>query len=363
MDATTEDSEEKGTNGIAYIIILIFIIIGILVAIWTIFFAPPIPKSPGPPDSNALLAEVLPDTGWSAPMNTSECMKFTFIFPDQPTLDPTVLDGMQGVVTNINNICPFSDEIGAQKYTRTCQTSTCIDDSGMMYTNGDTQTLYQQCLLNEAVSSANPNCDKTLALVSIGFDPSNPDTNVCITQDDDGTSLFLSPCNPADSSQLFAIEIFNTQFSRITNKAGLCVLPASAPVTPGMQLTLQGCAPDQFSWEMMNGRRYQIPPDDPTFVPQQLIYWDQSTQGTVAAIDILNMNLLSMSVGSSNSLILNQVSIDGDEGDPQSAQILDYTLYDFILTQNTIPIPGENVFPFYANIPDIAPPNAAISDS
>ncbi len=359
MDTSTEDSKEKGTNGIAYIVILIFIIIGLLVASWVLFFAPPLPESPAPPDSDQLLAEVLPNTGWSDPMNTSECMKFTFTFPEQPTLDPTVLDNMQGIVTNISNICPFDDEIGAQKYTRTCLDTTCIDDDGVMYTNGDVQTLYRQCLLND------PDCDKTLALISIGFDPSNPDTNVCITQTDDGSPLFLSSCDPSNSLQLFVIETFNTQFARITNKADLCVLPISVPVMPGMEITLQGCAPDQYNWDLLNGKRYQIPSEDPNnpettvFVPQQLIFWDQSTQGTVPALNILNMNLLSMSVGPSNSLILNPVSIDGDEGDSSSAQILDYALYDFILTQNTIPVEGESIFPFYTNLPDILAPNGA----
>nr|QBK93393.1 MAG: membrane protein [Pithovirus LCPAC404] len=351
-----QDVKSKGTNTITLIVILVFIIIAISVVIWSVYLAPPITPAPLLPDPDALLKEVEVDTGWNT-TNEEQCLKYTFIFPNQPTLDTFTLDEMSGEPVNTNiAICPAPDEIFAQRFTRTCTNAECIDDFGDVFTDGDTQTLYRQCILN-----SDPACNETLALISIGFNPENPDANVCVTQSDDGSPLFLSICDPSDSNQLFNIERFNTQFARITNKEGLCVLPVIADPVVGTELNLFSCALDQFNFELMNGRRYQqLLGGDTIFVPQQLIYWNQSTQQTVPAIDILNMRLFSMSQESANGLALNIVSIDGGQGDSQSAQILDYTLFNQIITQNTIPVEGESILPFYTNLPDIPPPNPLV---
>ncbi len=345
---------DTGPNIIAIVVIVIFLLVLIAVFIWSMLNPPEVVTDDEPlPDFNALFVSSL-STEWEI-VSEDDCLKYTFVYPEQPTLDTFTLDSMIGIPFPKDPTCPFSDEIGAQKFTRRCTFSECTDDSGNTFAEDDIQVLYKQCVLNQ-------DCPKTLSLISIRF---NPDLDpICITQT---SPLTLTPCNPADPMQLFAIERLNTQFAKITNKEGLCIVkgnstPDVPPLGIGTELVMGPCPINAFTWDLLNAKRYPSP-DDPTvtnFVPQQIVFWDKATDQTVQAVDVIESDPPLMSM--SNSLNIGQIVVlsqldDGSSPNLSSlfnAQILDYSFYDYVITQPTQPIPGVTVFPFFSNLPEIS---------
>nr|QBK93284.1 MAG: membrane protein [Pithovirus LCPAC403] len=344
---------DTGPNGFSVIIIIVFILVALAVFIWVMFIAPSSPEVDDEPDFNALFEESL-STEW-VETSSEACLKYTFIFPDQPTLDTETLDNMEGTTFPANTI-PLSDEIGAQKFTRVCNQSICTDDMDKEFSQGETQTLYRQCISNQ-------NSEKTLALISVGFDSELP-SNMCITQDE--TSLLLTECDPSDSDQLFSIERMNTQYAKITNKEGLCIVPGNDVIDPstgenlGLELVMGPCPVNAFVWDLLNSKRYIVP--DPTrtnFIAQQILFWNGPTDQTVSAANIVASDPLPMSMSVNpadpESLILSGMSVNSFQDPPDrfNTQILDYSFYLLALSLPTQVIPGDIFFPFFSNLPEI----------
>nr|QBK92539.1 MAG: membrane protein [Pithovirus LCPAC401] len=349
-----------GPNIIAIVVIVIFILLIIAAFIWSSLNPPPeiVTDDTPLPDFNAIFTSSLSTEWEEIETSSDDCLKYTFVYPEQPTLNTSVLNGMIGEPFPTKPkipTCPFSDEIGAQKFTRRCTFSECTDDDGNTYAEDDTQVLYKQCVLNQ-------DCPQTLALISIGFDPDI--NNVCITQT---SPLSLIPCNPADPTQLFAIERLNTQFAKITNKDGLCIVKGNSVsgqgvVVIGTELVMGPCPINAFTWDLLNSKRYPsfIDPTVLSFVPQQIVFWDKSTDQTVQAIEIVTSDPPLMSMSNSLSIdriiLLDKLEISSSLNlfERYNTQILDYSFYDYVITQPTQPIPGVTVFPFFSNLPEIS---------
>ncbi len=335
-----------GTNILAIVVIVLLILLVISVFIWSSINPPPEIDEGSLPDFNAIFTSSL-STEWSE-TSSEDCLKYTFIYPDQPTLNKEVLDSMEGVPIK-KNPCVYSDELYANKITRECNASVCTDDSGNTYSQGDTQVLYNQCLNNSC---------STLALISLGFDPNgDPNANnVCITQT---SPLSLTPCDPSNKLQLFAYRTQNTQFAEITNKEGLCIVKGSDNAF-GTSLVMGPCPSNPFTWDLLNSKYYTlIDPDITHFVPQQIVFWTGPIDQTVPAIDIVlaDPRLTSMAINLVNvtQVSLEDVIIDTlqDPGNRFNTQILDYSFYDYIITQPTQPLTNATTIPFYSNLQEI----------
>ncbi len=337
---------DTGTDIIAIVIIFIFVLLGIALFIWATLISPLPPKIVmEEPDFDAIFLESLSDE-WTD-TSVGPCLKYTFVFPEQPTLDVEILDEMKGVPSK--DECPLSDELSSEKVTSVCNQTTCTDTDGQMYVEGQSRTFYRQCVLNQG-------CEKTLTLIAFRYDPHSL-TNRCVTQD--GVDLRTDTCDQSDENQLFVIERLNTQFAKITNKDGQCIIKGS-----GSNLVMGPCSVNSFSWDLLNGKRYMVPPIDDDddglrFVPQQIVFWDQSTDATVPATDIILGDNVVMSIDPTNALNIALEDLSTffvSDVTSQNSQLLDYPIYQSFIGVEVIPFPGVPVFPFYSNLPEVTLP-------
>ena len=118
-----------------------------------------------------------------------------------PTLDTAVLNQLtpQPVPD-----CIFPNQIVAAQYTRTCESDKCFGFDGVLYMQGDTETIYLGCDQN------NDPCDGTLSVIAIGFNACPNNLPMCLTSGDaintSRDELNSSVCNLAIDEQLHIIE-------------------------------------------------------------------------------------------------------------------------------------------------------------
>lgn len=348
------------------ITIIIFILIGIL---WT-SNEPTLPE----PDIPAFQQQYTSLATWggatSGPDPTrNTCHLYTFpgqmagmtAIPGQPSLNSNIINGL---VPQTATSCVDIDQLVVAQQQHMCNGPTgsvswCYESNGTLATPGQIEVYY-----STSNCSSQP-CSGTLAVTSLWFNP--PYSYMCLVKGQSGnTGVSLTSCNLSQESQLWRVirtvpgataapppGTSNGNILKILDRdTNLCLMPAAGVTTTppnNTNVILANCGQKQGNvWMLtppisgvLNGINYQAPGQICYIggIPNQNI--PQTFTSFQQFYDFININQvksLAMMPGLPTVTLkpywwwINTTPISpGDPGYFQSAQYLDYNLYNILL--------------------------------
>jgi len=346
--------------------IILFVVVGIIYVV----FKPTVSQ----PDIPSFLAKYeSPDTwgqatpGPSAPRNS--CLQYTFeatmvgstAFPGQPTLNPTILNGLTG---SVPGPCIDVDQIVAQQLTHTCQGPTgaasfCYRSNGTLATPGETELFF------DTGNCQVPPCSGTLAVVALDFNP--PISIVCMQEGGTGQQLTVATCDLANEDQLFRFTriapggtippppgVNSGPLAQILDRqTGFCVMPASGLTgptgpAPGTPVILAPCSVNQgFVWFIAPALAGSVGGSAIVGLQQLAYIGNLQTFPTITDFAdyfnfTINNNIQTLGISGSDVVMEPYAwSINVSPTDfSQSSQYLDYTLYNILNNEGaTVPVP------------------------
>lgn len=323
------------------------------------------------------------------PVGDAKCQVYTFrgeqdpvrrdrVIMGQPSYSTAVLDRMRG--TDIRGSCLDSDQIMAVKSTRTCiplkpneapGASYCYRNDGTLAQVGETETFYNPCEV--------PTCPGNLALVSLPFHPQDDckprcHTSLCIVATPlDQPNLILEPCGAWYLGEVFRVTRKNPGGQPDPNQnVGLMTrihdrLQVRCLTIREGKVTFDTCTPNQgYVWMEIPS----YPDEKGVRPPGQIAYIGDFKESELKKFDFTTIKGLQQFISSNKLQVLAPRRRDGqpvERGDTcpavtapdpllnglvvlapyvvtgdsldaclQTARIVDYNLYNVIMTSNDV---------------------------